>query len=257
MYYPPVDVLAKCNDKPPILIFVYGGGYTVGDRRRSPPLDLVYANVGAFFARRGILTVIPDYRLFPSAKYPNPSEDIREALAFTISSSLAEQGNVQNIFLLGHSAGAAIIASLFLHPGLIDEGSGASKNLAKHVRGLILFGGAYTFFAPGLTNPPDFLSSFYGPDARSLEPIGLLQSASSSILSSVPPLFLLRSEKEPKALVFAHDEFVAGVTERSPGQFETYIAPGHNHISPSLTLSTGDGEEWGEAVSAWLRKRVH
>ena len=36
-----------------MLVFAYGGGFTNGARRFPPPFDLVYGNVGAFFAKRG------------------------------------------------------------------------------------------------------------------------------------------------------------------------------------------------------------
>ena len=44
-------------------MFLYGGGWKSGERG-------CYRFVGAALARRGIRTIIPDYRLFPNVRYP-------------------------------------------------------------------------------------------------------------------------------------------------------------------------------------------
>ena len=47
----------------PILIFLYAGGLTRGNRTLDVvPKGLVYNNLGTYFASRGITTLIPDYR---------------------------------------------------------------------------------------------------------------------------------------------------------------------------------------------------
>ncbi len=131
VYYPPTST----DIKPPILIFAYGGGFTSGDRIRPPPADLVYACVGAFFASRGLLTVIPDYRLLPEIKYPQPVEDVRDALVFAVQ-HLGDAGDTDKIFLYGHSAGASIMTSMFLHePALLVD-----ADVLKRVKGVVSLG---------------------------------------------------------------------------------------------------------------------
>lgn len=49
VYYPE----ASSGGSVPILFFVYGGGFDTGTRQFDPPLDLIYTNTGAFFAKRG------------------------------------------------------------------------------------------------------------------------------------------------------------------------------------------------------------
>jgi len=65
VYYPPPHE----GTKPPILIFVYGGAFIAGDRVFPAPADLIYKCVGAFYASRGFLTIIPDYRLRHAAPW--------------------------------------------------------------------------------------------------------------------------------------------------------------------------------------------
>ena len=55
MLYP--DPAALSPNKPvPVLFFIYGGGFTSGDRKLAPPYDLAYSNVGVFFAKRGYVS---------------------------------------------------------------------------------------------------------------------------------------------------------------------------------------------------------
>ncbi|TFY78348.1 hypothetical protein EWM64_g5658 [Hericium alpestre] len=51
----------------PLLFFVPGGGFVGGARQMDD--TLIYCNVGAFFAARGFLTLIPDYRLLPQTRW--------------------------------------------------------------------------------------------------------------------------------------------------------------------------------------------
>jgi acetyl esterase/lipase len=47
----------------PVVVFFYGGGWEGGNRR-------MYRFVGATLAARGVVTVIPDYRLYPAVRFP-------------------------------------------------------------------------------------------------------------------------------------------------------------------------------------------
>src|SRR5271168_3658825 len=60
----------------PVVVFIYGGGWTHGSKSE-------YRFVGAALAARGFLTVIPDYRLFPQARFPGFLRDNAAAVAWT------------------------------------------------------------------------------------------------------------------------------------------------------------------------------
>ena len=47
----------------PILVFVHGGGFVRGDKKE-------FGNVGAYFARRGVLCITMNYRFAPKNKWP-------------------------------------------------------------------------------------------------------------------------------------------------------------------------------------------
>src|SRR5437016_9492663 len=61
----------------PVLFFVHGGAWKSGDRK-------IYGRLGEMFARNGIGTVIPSYRLSPKVVHPAHIQDVAEAFAWTV-----------------------------------------------------------------------------------------------------------------------------------------------------------------------------
>ena len=125
----------------PLAVFIYGGGWTSGER--AP-----YAFVGTGLASRGITTVIPDYRLFPEVRFPRFVEDAARAYSWTAATLAGSAGGRRPIFLMGHSAGG-YIAALLAFDGRYLGGAGAAAHLPA---GLVGLAGPYAFdlstFAP-------------------------------------------------------------------------------------------------------------
>jgi acetyl esterase/lipase len=90
----------------PLVVFFYGGRWTVGSKE-------LYPFVGQAFASRGYLVAIPDYRLYPQVRYPGFLEDGAAAVAALAERTGAGRGG-RPLFLAGHSAGAYIAAMLAL-----------------------------------------------------------------------------------------------------------------------------------------------
>lgn len=253
MYYP-----AKSSTKPPILFFIYGGGLVSGSRRFPPPLDLCYTSVGAFFAKQGFLTIIPDYRLVPEVTFPKPAEDIRDAILYAIK-NLGDDGDVSRVFVMGHSAGALHISTLLLLSG--EKGSSLLEGtgILEVLKGVVLNGGAYHFNRE-LSAAPDTLNSYYAPSPAitysSHQPFSLLQAAPPSVTQALPPILLIRGEKEMAGISGPGDDFAKLLSEKTGKEFETKIFKGHNHISFHFALGSGEGEEWGHEVAEWLKTHI-
>ncbi|MGT2427719.1 alpha/beta hydrolase [Cupriavidus basilensis] len=94
-----------CSGKAPVVVFFYGGTWNSGERAD-------YAFVAAALAARGILTVIPDYRLYPEASYPDFLVDNARAVAWTRREIANYGGDPQRLFVMGHSAGGYNAAML-------------------------------------------------------------------------------------------------------------------------------------------------
>ena len=83
----------------PLVVFFYGGNWSMGERAD-------YRFVGEALASQGMVVVVADYRLSPAVRYPVFVQD--SALAVRWAFDHAEQygASPSRIFVMGHSAGA-------------------------------------------------------------------------------------------------------------------------------------------------------
>jgi acetyl esterase/lipase len=125
---------AKVSSAAPVVVFFYGGNWTTGQRGD-------YAFVGRALASRGFVVVIPDYRLYPEVRYPDFLDDSAQAVAWTAKNIARYGGDPNNLFLMGHSAGAYNAAMLAL-----DERWLRKQGLSpKALSGWIGLAGPYDF----------------------------------------------------------------------------------------------------------------
>ena len=208
------------------VIFVHGGGFADGHRNRTPEF---YSNIPAYFAKHGIVGLNIGYRLAPEAKFPGGSLDIGDAVAWTHRHA-AEYGiDPKRIFLMGHSAGGAHVASYAYdkrcHP---KEGHGLA--------GLIVISGRVRADnLPENTNARR-VEEYYGPDNSIYDDV----SGVSHVGPDSPPTFVAWSEYENALIDVYCTELVwrLGVANRrSP--MSCYL-PGHNHTSIVAHIGTSE-----------------
>src|SRR5215471_5378120 len=97
----------------PILIYVPGGGFVGGDKRMG---DGFYANIGGFFAERGFVVLIMNYRLAPDHPWPAGGEDVGHVVAWATEHASAHGGDPGRIALFGQSAGACHVLTWLFDP---------------------------------------------------------------------------------------------------------------------------------------------
>ena len=172
-----LDVYAPRPAAPPlpVLVFFYGGGWTSGAKE-------MYRFVGAGLAARGLVVVIPDYRLYSDVRFPAFMDDAAAAVAWTHANAATFGGDPHRLFLMGHSAGGQIAALLALDAGFLRS---VGLSPERDVCGVI-----------GLAAPYDFMplddaeaTMIFGPAAdwpRS-EPI-------NHVSVQAPPMLLLTGQ---------------------------------------------------------------
>lgn len=87
----------------PIMIYVHGGGWSAGDKN----------NVGLkaqSFNEHGYVFVSINYRLSPAAQFPTHAQDVAAAIAYVRRSAASVGADPAQISLIGHSAGAHLVA---------------------------------------------------------------------------------------------------------------------------------------------------
>jgi acetyl esterase/lipase len=117
----------------PVLVFVHGGGFTVGIKDQ-------YRFVGDVLASHGIATAVISYRLTPKTSYPGHVQDVARAFAWVRAHAADFGGDANRIFVSGHSAGATLVAMLGADPAYLKE---VGESL-DHVAGVIPISGSFT-----------------------------------------------------------------------------------------------------------------
>lgn len=135
----------------PVLVFFYGGNWDSGTKA-------MYRFVGYAMAARGILTVIPDYRLYPQVRFPAFMDDAAAATAWARAHAAQYGGDPHQLFLMGHSAGGQIATLLALDPEYLR----AAGLRQRDVCGVIGLAGPYDF----LPLHDDELKQIFGPAAE-------------------------------------------------------------------------------------------
>lgn len=161
---------------PPVMVFFYGGGWEAGSKD-------MYRFVGATLAARGVMTVIPDYRLYPQVRFPAFMQDAAEAVAWTRANAVRFGGDPDRLFLMGHSAGGQIAALLALD-GSYLQADGMSPS---EVCGVIGLAGPYDF----LPLHSDTLKAIFGPETERprSQPINYVSPLA-------PPMLLLAGQDD-------------------------------------------------------------
>jgi acetyl esterase/lipase len=174
VYVPTADGMPKADA--PVVVFFYGGGWTSGSRA-------IYRFMGSAMASRGVMVVIPDYRLYPEVKFPDYVGDAAQAVAWARSHVAAYGGSAKHLFVMGHSAGGQIAALLALDAQYLKAVDLSPKDLA----GMIGISGPYDFLP--LTNPT--YKSIFGPEER-----WPLSQPVNFVTPGAPPMLLVSAEKD-------------------------------------------------------------
>ncbi len=175
----PINSADEVDSMPslPIVVFVHGGGFTSGDKQHLN-------NIGFFLARNGMIAVLPNYRLAPKHTWPAGAEDVGAVVEWLRENGTELGGNRDQIFLMGHSAGASHVAGyLFIKQLQPKEKDG--------VIGTILVSGPD--YDPKLLEPGNPAHLYYGDDPS--------QFTSRSVVNDIqrPDLavFLVSAELDP------------------------------------------------------------
>ncbi len=139
--------------KLPTVVFFYGGSWQSGRRQD-------YRFVAAPLARRGVIVVVPDYRVYPQVQFPAFLRDAAEAVAFALRAAPSWGGDPHRVFVVGHSAGAYIAVMLALDPRWL-QAAGAGRDA---VAGSVGISGPYDFLP--ITDPA--IRAIFSPAADAI-----------------------------------------------------------------------------------------
>ena len=201
----------------PVVVFLFGGSWQSGDKA-------LYRFVGVSLASRGIVTVIPDYRVYPEVRYPQFLRDNASAVAFAKAHAAEWGADPERLYLVGHSAGAYNAAMLALDPRWLGAvGLSSRRDLA----GVVGLAGPYDFLP--LRDPK--LKTIFGP-ADGLADTQPINHASGD----APPMRLLAGDKDTVVDPGNSTRLAAAIAARG-GVVSTHLSPGLGHISLLTSVS--------------------
>ena len=103
----------------PVLMWVHGGGWRTGDKRAG-----AVAQKAAFANGLGAALVAVNYRLSSpdnGVRWPDHGQDVAAAVAWVVEQGAAHGLDPSRLVLVGHSAGAQLVASMAAHPTLLTD----------------------------------------------------------------------------------------------------------------------------------------
>jgi len=99
----------------PVVIWVHGGGWRTGEKDNRAGINLCQK-----WARAEMVVVGLDYRLSPAVVHPAHVEDVAAGIAWVHNHIAEYGGDPTRVFLLGHSAGAHLVALVATTPDYLQ-----------------------------------------------------------------------------------------------------------------------------------------
>jgi len=223
--------------RPPVVLYLHGGGWLRGTRRQFSPTVTPSASFGRI-ARAGFAVVAADYRLSGEAHFPAQLDDVRAAVDWIRDEGASHYGlDGDRLVLWGGSAGGTLAALVGLEPatrarGIVDwYGPSDLRAMEQHTRAL-------GTDAPGHSREDRWLGGWVAelPDAaRGASPI-------AHVHASAPPFHLAHG---------TDDDSVP--TSQSTALAAALEAHG---VPVELLLEEGAGHFWQKTSPARVRALV-
>ena len=221
----------------PVLVFFHGGSWANG----SPD---AYGFIGRNFAPRGFVVVNVGYRLLPEGRYPTMLADSAAAVKWTARNIAKYGGDPDQIYLMGHSAGAYNAVMLGLDRrwtrrlGLPDD----------TIDGVI-----------GLAGPYDFLPL----DSEGMEKA----FGEAKPLAATQPIRFARKDAPPMLLITGADDeqvnpdnaqklYDALADRGAPARHVVFRDIGHLTLLMGLAKPFDHDRRVKDEVSRFLRERI-
>ena len=214
----------------PVLIFWHGGYWMLGHKDTlgfmAPPITGTPA-----------ILVVPGYRLSPEAKYPEPVDDCRSALAWVFRNISDYGGDPRRIFVGGHSAGGHLAALVTLQRDRL-----AALGLPEDViKACFPVSGVFDVADAPQERREGFLVSM----DQAMDASPLHNTAGNTV-----PFFLEIGENDFPNLKAQHPKMLAAL-QAQRGSVEELVRRGHDHFQISLDQGTVDCP-WAVKVRQWM-----
>jgi acetyl esterase/lipase len=206
---------ARGSGPAPMLLFVHGGGWSMGDKSELNWL-------GAKLSEQGVLVAVANYRLSPAVQHPTHAQDVARAVAWLYHNGANYGGDPQRLYLGGHSAGAHL-ASLVALDGTYLAAEGLSPSIVRSVVGIS--GAGYDLDARYTASP--LAQLFYAAFGK--DPTRWAAAAPMTYVDHAAPPFLLIHGLEDTQAPAAGAQSFAQALKREGSPIRLELLPGMEH----------------------------
>lgn len=112
--------MPKKGSNSPMVVWVHGGSLSYGDK------DNVL-HKAEYFTARGYVFVSINYRLSPSVHHPANVQDVADAVVWLYENAQHYSADPENMFLIGHSAGADLAAMVAIDNKYLSKSGGSTR----------------------------------------------------------------------------------------------------------------------------------
>ncbi|MBO9644235.1 MAG: alpha/beta hydrolase [Pseudacidovorax sp.] len=223
----------------PILVMVHGGAWMFG---RPDAPNVVDAKVAHWVRERGFVFVSVGYRLVPQVDVRAQAQDVARALAEVQRLAPDWHADADRLVLMGHSAGAHLVALLSADPSL------ATAQGARRWRGTVVLDSA-ALDTEGLMQRRHlrFYDRAFGADPalwRAVSPTARLA------VGSLPMLLVCASERRDDSC--GQSARFAGLVRAAGGQATMLPQPlSHGEINAQLGTPGGYTQAVDRFIDGW------
>lgn len=210
LFLPPESV----EDRRQLVVFIYGGAWTAGNRSD-------YYFVAQTLAGAGYTVAIPDYIKYPQGVFPEFVTDVAASIGW-LAGNLAQYTEVDDVILMGHSAGAHTGALLLTDDRYLRD-AGVSREKISAFVGLA---GPYGF-KPQERRYRDIFANL--EDFNQMRPLHFADG-------DEPPMLLVHGDDDTTVLPVNTTQFAERVNGAG-GRAMVKLYPGVGHVAPVLAFA--------------------
>ena len=231
---------AAGNKRPPLVVFVHGGGWSIGDKRQA------IGAKAAHFIAAGYSFASVNYRLVPQATVEQQSADLASAISKLRFHAVGSNYDGDRIVLMGHSAGAHLAALVATDPSFLA----AARVPLSSIKGVVLLDGAGYDVAAQMARPGNPVAAMY--DAAFGKDPARQRALSPTVHAAAPNAanWLILPIQRRDDSIAQSKALAAGLT-KAGNRASVIPVPGESHGSLNKGLGE-DGDFATASIDAFL-----
>ncbi|MEJ1966715.1 MAG: alpha/beta hydrolase [Gammaproteobacteria bacterium] len=228
--------------KRPVLVFVHGGGFVMGDK--TAPNSPFYDNVGYWAARNGMVGVNITYRLAPQHGWPAGSDDVALAVKWVRENIAAHGGDMSRVYVMGQSAGGVHVAGYIARE--FGNLGGRAPSSGWKPAGALLISGLYDI---DTMDREERFRAYFGDDDSTLENASFV----AALAGAGVPLFVVLAELDPPDFVRQFVVLLETHVRRQVPMPRFVQLMAHNHFTTTWRMNTSD-DTLGPAIRGFVEE---